>query len=123
MLTHTCLQNETIMSELFQYKDKFCGLIIDEAHELNNFNRTNSGGMLEAICNSFEYCIALTATPITTNALQLAKLAHMVDSKRYPDYNKLKRKLLNGDFDITLDPLFLSVEMVLILIVYVIIME
>ena len=30
----------------------------------------------------------------------------MVDSKRYPDYNKLKRKLLNGDFDITLDPLF-----------------
>lgn len=106
MLTHTCLQNETIMSELFQYKDKFCGLIIDEAHELNNFNRTNSGGMLEAICNSFEYCIALTATPITTNALQLAKLAHMVDSKRYPDYNKLKRKLLNGDFDITLDPLF-----------------
>lgn len=106
MLTHTCLQNERIMNELFQYKDKFYGLIIDEAHELNNFNRTNSGGMLEAICNSFQCCIALTATPITTNALQLAKLAHMVDSKRYPDYNKLKRNLVHGNYDITNDPLF-----------------
>lgn len=106
MLTHTCLQNQAVMSELFKYKDKFCGLIIDEAHELNNFNRTESGGMLEAMCNSFEYCIALTATPITTNALQCAKLAHMVDSKRYPNYAKLKKSLVNGSFDIRQDPIF-----------------
>lgn len=106
MLTHTCLQKETIMNELFQYRDKFCGLIIDEAHELCNYNRTISGSMLEAICGSFEYCIALTATPITTSALQLAKLSHIVDSKRYPDYNKLKKWICNGSFDILDDPLF-----------------
>lgn len=106
MLTHTCLQNERIMDELFQFRDKFYGLIIDEAHELNNYNRTFSGGMLEAICGSFQCCIALTATPITTNALQLAKLAHIVDPKRYPDYNRLKRNLVNGNFDIAADPLF-----------------
>lgn len=106
MLTHTCLQNENIMNELFAYRDRFCGIIIDEAHELSNFNRTESGGMLEAICNSFEYCTALTATPITTSALQLAKLAHVVDPSRYPDYNKLKKRLVNGTFDIAEDPLF-----------------
>lgn len=106
MLTHTCLFNEQIMSELFQYKDKFCGIIIDEAHELNNFNRTASGGMLEAVCSSFEYCIGLTATPITTSILQLAKLAHMISPIRYPDYNKLKQKLKNGYFDIKYDPMF-----------------
>lgn len=106
MLTHTCLQNERVMNELFEHKDKFCGLIIDEAHELNNYNRTSSGGMLEAVCNQFEYCIALTATPFVTDALQLAKLAHMIDSNRYPDYNKLKKRITNGSFDISDDPLF-----------------
>lgn len=106
MLTHTCLQNESVMNELFEYRNRFCGIIIDEAHELSNFNRTESGGMLEAICNSFEYCIALTATPITTSALQLAKLAHVVDPARYPDYNKLKKRLVNKTFDIEDDPLF-----------------
>lgn len=106
MLTHECLSNDKIMSELFSNKDKFCGIIIDEAHDLSNFNRTNSGGMLEAVCRSFEYCIALTATPITTDALQLAKLAHVIAPERYPNYSKLKRMLCNGSFDIDDDKLF-----------------
>lgn len=106
MLTHGCLSNEKIMSELFNYKDSFCGIIIDEAHELNNFNRTDSGGMLEAVCGSFEYCIALTATPITTSITQLAKLAHIISKERYADYKMLERKLKNGSFDITDDRLF-----------------
>lgn len=106
MLTHTCLDNEKIMSELFQSKDKFCGIIIDEAHELNNFNRTTSGSLLEAMCGAFEYCVALTATPIISSALQLAKLAHMVDSNRYPNYRKLQKDLVHGTFDISEDPLF-----------------
>lgn len=106
MLTHTCLDNEPIMMELFKKRNEFCGVIIDEAHELNNFNKTQSGSMLEAICGSFEYCIALTATPIITSALQLSKIAHIVSPKRYPNYNKLKKQLLSGSFDIAQDPLF-----------------
>lgn len=106
MLTHTCLQNSAFMSELFKYKDNFCGIIIDEAHELNNFNKAESSGLLSTMCHAFEYCIALTATPITTNAAQCAKLAHIVDEQRYPNFAKLKRDLLNGYFDIARDPIF-----------------
>lgn len=96
MLTHECLGNEAVMSELFKARDKYCGVIIDEAHELNNLYGAQSASMLASIVNSFEYCWALTATPIVSSIAQLARLAAIVDCKRFPDYQALKRYLVKS---------------------------
>lgn len=106
MLTHNCLENEKIMNELFAIKHLFCGVIIDEAHELNNFANAHSALILQALCKAFQYCIALTATPITTEPKQLAHLAHIVNPERYKDYRRLTKDLANKVFDIREDPLF-----------------
>lgn len=106
MLTHDCLDNERVMNALFACRKQFCGIIIDEAHEFNNFNRARSAGILDGLATAFEYCVALTATPITTNILQLAKLAYIVDRDRYPNYLKLERQLRNRSFDVDDDPMF-----------------
>lgn len=95
MLTHDCLGNQKIMSELFKVRDKYCGVIIDEAHELNNVYFAQSASMLASVVGNFEYCWALTATPIITDVGQLTKLATIVDKKRFPDYLVLKRYLLS----------------------------
>lgn len=106
MLTHDCLNKDSIMNELFRHKDSFCGVIIDEAHELNDFIKSHSAGIVEALAQAFEYCIALTATPITTDIMQLAKLAHIVDRNRYPNYVQLEKQLRSGKMDIEDDPMF-----------------
>lgn len=106
MLTHDCLDNDKVMNALFACKDAFCGVIFDEAHELSNFSRAYSASVAAGLSMAFEYCIALTATPITTDVLQLAKLAYVVDRERYPDYVRLERQLKNRSFDIRDDPMF-----------------
>ena len=91
MLTHDCLRNERILQALYDVRDQYCGVIIDEAHEVSNFNHASSSSMLGAIVGNFEYCWALTATPITTNVNQLAKLASIVDKEHFSDFKKFQR--------------------------------
>lgn len=106
MLTHECLRNHLMMKELWTEKDAFYGIFIDEAHRVNNKNFAMSADMISGMCTNFEYCIALTATPFTTDLNQLAKLASLIDGKRYPNYKKLKHQLESGLFTIKEDPLF-----------------
>lgn len=105
-LTHTALLKPQIMNDLFKHRGDYCGLFIDEAHELNNAGFAEAASVLAGMTRQFEYCYALTATPITTAVEQMAKLANIVDYKRFPDVQKLKRGLLNGSTKIDNDPCF-----------------
>ena len=105
-LTHHVLYNEAFMNWLFRNRSRYCGIFVDEAHELGNVNNTKAANILAGMSNQFEYFYAMTATPITTSTDQLAKLANMVDSKRYPSIATLKHKLNRGSFSIEDDPCF-----------------
>lgn len=106
LLTHECLRNQKVMKILFQSRQHFCGVIIDEAHVINNRGFAQSADVMSGLVSQFEYCWALTATPIITEIKQLAKLATIIDSKRYPNYKLLMRRINQGSFSIEDDPLF-----------------
>lgn len=106
MITHNCLNNKIVMRKLFEYKHLYSCIIIDEAHNLNNTVNASSASMLKGMCRAFEYRFALTATPITTDVRQSARLASLLDYKTYPDEAKLAQRMLNGSFSIKQDPLF-----------------
>mgnify|MGYP004452663725 CR=1 FL=1 len=91
MLTHDCLHNDAMMKIVFELRKLYCCLIIDEAHELNNFGSADSAHLLSAITKNFEYCFALTATPITTNLDQLIRLAAVVDPEHFGNIMKFRR--------------------------------
>lgn len=106
LLTHDCLRNHLLMKEIWKNKEQFCGVFIDEAHRLNNKAFAKSADMVEGIARNFEYCVALTATPFTTEILQLAKLSSIIGYDRYSDYKKLCRNIEHGRFSVQEDPLF-----------------
>ena len=106
LLTHECLRNQSVLNFLYQKRELFSGIIIDEAHELNNYTKAESGEMLAAVTHNFEYVWALTATPITTEIQQLAKLAFIVDRSRYTNVTLLQRNLRSGRFSVSSDPMF-----------------
>lgn len=106
MITHECLNNNVVMRKLLEFRDKYSCIIIDEAHNLNNLAGASSANMLQGMCSGFEYRFALTATPITTNVDQFARLAYIMDKDTYPDYVKLSRAMKNGSFSIKNDPFF-----------------
>lgn len=93
MLTHDCLHNKSMMEQIFMLKDQYCGIIIDEAHELNNFVNADSAHLLSAIAKNFEYSFALTATPITTAIDQLVRLASVVDVEHFGNITKFRTRL------------------------------
>lgn len=93
MLTHDCLHNKQMLEHLFELRGEYCGMIIDEAHELNNFVSADSAHLLSAITKQFEYCYALTATPITTAIDQLVRLAAMIDAEHFGNITKFRTRL------------------------------
>lgn len=110
MLTHDCLHSEKFLTELYEVKDMYCGIIIDEAHELSNYNHATSSAMLSAMVQSFEYCWALTATPITTKLNQLAKLASIVDSEHFGNFNSFQNYISRDPERIKEFPSFLIIR-------------
>lgn len=106
LLTHDCLRNHVLMKEIWKRKEEFFGVFIDEAHKLNNKAFAKSADVIDGIARSFDYCIAMTATPFTTEILQLAKLASIVGYSKYPNYKKLCRDIEHGYFSVKEDPLF-----------------
>lgn len=105
-LTHDCLHSDKCMNFLFTNRKEFCGVFIDEAHVLSNFNSAQSANIISGVARQFEYFYALTATPITTNVLQLARLANVVDCNRFPNVTDLNTKIKYGSFSISEEPCF-----------------
>ena len=106
MLTHECLHNTSVLDTIYEIKDKIAGIIIDEAHEYNNYNNAESASVLKAMVHRFEYVFALTATPIISDLMQLARLANLVDSNKFPNASILYENLLNRSYRIEADPWF-----------------
>lgn len=106
LLTYECLRNPSVMKNLFKNRNRFCCVIMDEAHTINNVGYAKSADMMAALVSRFEYCFALTATPFLTNPLQFAKLACIVAPQKFSNYNRLSRSLSRGTFRIETDPLF-----------------
>lgn len=110
MITEAVLLNDKFMSELFKIKTLYSGIIIDEAHKMNNFSGSQMASILESLLYSMEYKYALTATPITTDLLQLAKLAHIIDPALFPSTRKLFNSLKYGRYRLSDNKLFFIVR-------------
>lgn len=103
MITHECLNSNVVMEVLHRNRKHFCGIVIDEAHELNNYLTADRSSMLVSMVKCFRFCYALTATPITTNEGQLAKLMHIVDHKRCPSAKAIEKALKSANASEILD--------------------
>lgn len=106
LITHDCLNSKDFTQILFKNKQHYCCIFIDEAHNVANVLGSNRGAMISAICRQFEYRIALTATPITSDIKQLCNLANILDPSTYNNPKILEKKILNGSFSIKDDPCF-----------------
>ena len=106
ILTHDFLLSQTGIDFLYSIRELYTGIIVDEAHNLNNSRASKSGAILKAVCSNFKYRLGLTATPIVTGTKQLARLANIFDPDTYPDVNKLTNDLLKSRFSISMDPEF-----------------
>lgn len=106
MLTHQCLHSSVVLNYLYTIRQHITGIIVDEAHKLNNTSKARSADVLQAMLAKFEYVAALTATPIRSDLLQLVKLANLIAPDRYPNTKKLLNDLKSGYFSVDADPCF-----------------
>ena len=93
MLTHGCLNVREHMLMLSYYLDRFDGIVVDELHLVSNFIKSRNAQMLQALFERFEYRLALTATPITTNTDQLARALHMLNPSEVRDWKEISRDI------------------------------
>jgi hypothetical protein len=106
MLTHSCLRNHAVMKILFSKRSEYYGVFIDEAHEISNRNFAQSADIISGMISRFDFACALTATPITTDTMQMSKLANIMKPEKYSNVQKFKRDLDYCRFNIAEDPTF-----------------
>lgn len=106
LVTYSCLENQTFLDFLYENKNRYDCIFIDEAHKLNNFVKATTANIIYSMVKNFEYRYALTATPITTNLEQLARLASIFDYDTYHDYHKLELALKYKSYSMDDDPCF-----------------
>ena len=106
LATYSCLESRTFLDFFFEHRNNYNCIIVDEAHKLNNFVTADVGAKLYEIIKKFEYAYGLTATPITTDIEQLARLASIFDSNTYHDYFGLQTALKYNYYRISDDPCF-----------------
>lgn len=78
IVSSSALQSNDFVLELYKRKDLYRCVIVDEIHEMVNYQGTTRGAMLKAILPHFEYRIGLTATTITSDIDQLANAMYML---------------------------------------------
>lgn len=92
-VTHDFLSSPQHMLRLGMYIDEFCAIVADEIHLLSNFEEASSASMLLALSNRVEYFLGLTATPITTNVEQFARLLKIICPNEVDNFKKLGSSL------------------------------
>lgn len=93
ILTHECLNSQKVMSMLFAARAYYTGIIVDEIHNVANFHKATSSFMLFNVMNAFEYCLSLTATPITTDVKKAAQIMYMTNRDSVYDLNNASETL------------------------------
>lgn len=105
-ITHESLLNDKLMNEIFKYRNQYCGIFIDEAHELSNTGYAKSATILAGMVRQFDYRYALTATPIVSSVSQMSKLMSLMDNEAFPNAKRLESGIKNGTVDVNEYPLF-----------------
>lgn len=81
LITHECLNNIAVMNILYQVRDYFKGLIIDNANELSNIQGSQSAFSLLTMAKNFLYLLALCDLSILKNPPLLTNLFYIVNRK------------------------------------------
>lgn len=93
MMTHDSLSSFDHIEKLSRCIDRFDGIIADEAHLLANFEEAISAQQVLYMSQRVKYFIALTATPITRDVEQLARVLKIVAPDAVGNYRKLASNL------------------------------
>jgi len=96
MLTHETLADMGALYWLYQYIERFSGIIVDEAHNLSNFRESNRSWMLSCLLPRFEWRYGLTATPIINNPRQLADLLYIFWPQYFNDIKNNIKEISEG---------------------------
>lgn len=92
VITYETFSSYEFCDLLFKIRNNFIGIIVDESHNIGNIG-SNRSEMIKAMLKScFKYQFFLTATPLTTNPLQILNQISMIDSSLVPDPQELAMK-------------------------------
>ena len=89
MMTHDTLNSAEHMKKLLVVINRFTGIIIDEAHLLSNIEGAGSAFMLYCLSHEVEYVLSLTATPVTTDIEQLARVLKVIAPDDVANFKKI----------------------------------
>ena len=90
------LDNVSILAELYDQRDKFFGIIIDEAHEVSNIQGSKAAFSLMSLVNYFDWALALTATPMKINVSELVNLMYIMNREAIPDIKVCEGMLMTN---------------------------
>jgi superfamily II DNA or RNA helicase len=96
MLTHETLGNFVVLYWLYNNLSLFTGIVVDEAHNLNNYHTSDRAWMLSCILSRMEYRFGLTATPIISDVQQFVNLLHMFWPQIFYDQKALVKAASSG---------------------------
>lgn len=96
MMTHDTLNSAPHMKAIQFLLPRIKGVIADEIHLLSNIEEASSAFMLYAISSRVEYFLGLTATPITSDLEQLARIFKIVNPFYEFNHRKLGSALKRG---------------------------
>lgn len=100
MLTHSCLDNAGVLAELYENRDRFFGVIVDEAHAVSNIQGSKAAFSLMTLLNYYDWALALTATPMKISVSELINLMYIVHREAIPDIKTCEGLLMtNGVTD------------------------
>jgi superfamily II DNA or RNA helicase len=93
LMSHQCLSSAEHMERLSYHIDKFKGIICDEIHLACNIEESSSAMMLYCLSHEVDYFLGLTATPITSDIEQLARVMKVVNPFLLKNFKKIGSEL------------------------------
>lgn len=93
MITPEFLNSVNHMLMLNRLIGRITGIIADEIHLLCNLDEASSAFMLYCMSQRVEYFLGLTATPVTTDLKQFAKILSITNPEAFPNYRKIGNEL------------------------------
>lgn len=84
VLSYEAITQPEVESFLFNNRDKFQGIFLDESQMLSNLT-SHTSRLISAIINSAQYKILLSATPLRVSVEQVINQIYMLDRKMFDD--------------------------------------
>lgn len=77
-LTYECFRNDSFLLWFYNHLSEVESITVDEAHRVSNWDSSDTAFSIRALVSKVPYCIALTATPITSSNKQFYRLMNLV---------------------------------------------